>query len=143
MSPFCPNCGTSINESIRFCPNCGHKIDEYLSPIAPTNYQPTHYEPQQYAPSYQPAPQSSPHQYYPSKEKNTNGIVALVCGLIGLFTPFLISWFFIILAIGFGISGRNNDDSPGMATAGLILGLLGCCCCAIVFIVPYGYYFYY
>ncbi|MHA1793622.1 MAG: DUF4190 domain-containing protein [Promethearchaeota archaeon] len=54
---------------------------------------------------------------------NGNGIAALVFGIISLFfNPFLIM---SILAIIFGAIGKKNDDSPGMAIAGLVLGLIG------------------
>lgn len=54
------------------------------------------------------------------------GIAALILGLIGI-VAWLIPFFgfpFNILAIIFGAVGRNSSN-PGMAKAGLILGIIG------------------
>lgn len=52
-------------------------------------------------------------------------IAALVCGLVGLFAP---SWLGIalgVLGIVFGVMGRNNNPyKTGMATAGMVLGII-------------------
>ncbi|MHA1107151.1 MAG: hypothetical protein ACTSPN_15770 [Promethearchaeota archaeon] len=68
---------------------------------------------------------------------NTNGIIALIFGIIGLccawlipipFVPFL----FPIVAIVFGAIGIKKDDSNGMAIAGLVLGIISVICVAVM-----------
>jgi hypothetical protein len=70
---------------------------------------------------------------------NTNGIIALIFGIIGLccawiipipFVPFL----FPIVAIVFGAIGIKKDDSHGMAIAGLVLGIISLVCVAIALV---------
>ena len=60
------------------------------------------------------------------------GILALICGLIGLAGGWFLGFFipygaFIIpgLAIVLGIIGIIVDDSKGLGIAGLILGVIG------------------
>ncbi|MHA1671868.1 MAG: hypothetical protein ACTSV5_15040 [Promethearchaeota archaeon] len=67
---------------------------------------------------------------------NTNGIIALIFGLVGLCCAWLIPipfvpWLFPIVAIIFGIIGISKDDSSGMAIAGLILGIISIICVAV------------
>ena len=67
---------------------------------------------------------------------NTNGIIALIFGIIGLCCGWLIplpyvGWIFPIVAVIFGIIGIIKDDSKGMAIAGLILGILSFLCVAV------------
>ncbi len=63
------------------------------------------------------------------------GILALLCGIFGLFGWLLFALIPIVLpysgfylpgaAVVFGIIGIISDDSKGMAIAGLILGIIG------------------
>lgn len=67
---------------------------------------------------------------------NTNGIISLIFGIIGLCCGWLIpipyiGWLFPIVAIVFGIIGIMKDDSHGMAIAGLILGIISFVCVAV------------
>lgn len=67
---------------------------------------------------------------------NTNGIIALIFGIIGLCCAWLIPipfvpWLFPIVAIIFGAIGIKKDDSNGMAIAGLVLGIISIICVAI------------
>jgi hypothetical protein len=71
---------------------------------------------------------------------NTNGIIALIFGIIGLccawiipipFVPFI----FPIVAVIFGAIGIKKDDSSGMAIAGLVLGIISLVCVALVLFV--------
>jgi len=67
---------------------------------------------------------------------NTNGIISLIFGLIGLCGGWLIPipflpWIFPIVAIIFGIIGIMKDDSHGMAIAGLVLGIISILCVAV------------
>jgi hypothetical protein len=127
MLNFCPNCGIKIEEEWKACPYCGHNLQSergqqsFQQPTPPT-------------PPTAPIP-PYPQQYtqpttiiYPPKHNNTYGIVALIFGFLGLFIlPFIGS----IVAIIVGAIGRKNDDSPEMATGGLVLGIIGLLCWAI------------
>lgn len=60
--------------------------------------------------------------YVQAPEQQTNGlaIASLICGIVGL-CVFLPS----IAAIITGVMGRKNPVNRGMATAGLVLGIIG------------------
>ena len=69
------------------------------------------------------------------------GILALVCGLIGLLGGFLLGafipfggYFLPVAAIILGIIGIIVDDSKGMAIAGLILGVITII--IVIFLLP-------
>lgn len=64
---------------------------------------------------------------------NTNGIIALIFGIIGLCCGWAIPLPFVglilpIIAIIFGAIGIKKDDSNGMAITGLILGIISLVC---------------
>jgi len=68
---------------------------------------------------------------------NTNGIISLIFGIIGLCCGWLIpipyiGYLFPAVAIIFGIIGIMKDDSHGMAIAGLVLGIISLICVAVV-----------
>ena len=70
------------------------------------------------------------------------GIIALICGLLGIFGGWLLAipigyygiFVFPGIAIVTGIIGIIVDDPKGMAIAGLILGLFGIV--FVIFILP-------
>jgi hypothetical protein len=112
---FCPNCGFKIENLWNNCPECGailreQKIINAFQPSPPN--QPT------YQPTYQPIKfQKRPDNY-------GYGIVALICGILGFFLYF---WLFGIIAIICGAVGQKKDATKGLATAGLVLGILNLC----------------
>ena len=118
---FCPQCGTKIVSSWNVCPNCGHNLKSEL-----VNQQPTQVQSPKETYSQQ-KPQYQPRQYQPygnrSRSNNTNGIVALIFGLLGLFgvIPVVGS----IIGIALGAIGKSKDDDPRMAKAGLIISIIG------------------
>lgn len=64
-----------------------------------------------------------------SAEDNSFAKPALILGIIGLvlsFIPFInfVSWILGLLSIIFGIAGFKQHQKKGIATAGLILGLI-------------------
>ena len=118
---FCPQCGTKIEAMWKVCPNCGYNLKSERNLQPPVQLQPPlqNYTPQK--------PKHQPRQYqsydYRPRSNNTNGIVALIFGLLGLFSviPIVGS----IIAIVLGAVGKNKDDDPRMAKAGLVLGIIG------------------
>ena len=118
---FCTQCGTRIEASWNVCPNCGHNLKTERVYQQPAQ---AHIPVQTYSkqkPQYQ-TPQYQPNQYRP-RSNNSNGIVALIFGLLGLFgiIPIVGS----IVGIALGAIGKNKDDDPRMAKAGLVLGVIG------------------
>ena len=68
---------------------------------------------------------------------NTNGIISLIFGIIGLCCAWLIPipyvpFLFPIVAIVFGAIGIKKDDSNGMSIAGLVLGIISVICVAVM-----------
>jgi len=127
---FCPQCGTKVVASWNVCPNCGHSLKSERVYQQPALTQiPVQIYPQQ-------KPQQQPPDYRPSNN-NTNGIIALIFGLLGLFSvvPIVGS----ILGIVFGAIGRKKDDGPRMAIAGLVLGIIG----LVIWIAFYIWIFYF
>ncbi len=66
-------------------------------------------------------------------------IAALVCGILGIVGSFIpvVSYFTLVLAIlgiVFGVKGRKaeGNDKKGMATAGMVLGIIGVACSVIM-----------
>ncbi len=126
---FCKNCGTQLPDGTAFCSNCGQKTD------APAPQQPA---PQQPAPQYQ-APQYQAPQTYPGQPVNTGkglSITALVVGIlciVGSWIPVInyVTTILAILGVIFGALGRKKSilatgKASGLATAGLVLGIIGC-----------------
>lgn len=115
---YCPQCGTKIVETWNVCPNCGHNLKPERAYQHSTQAQ-VQIPSQTYS---QQKPQHQPYDYRP-RSNNTNGIIALIFGLLGLFSvvPVVGS----ILGIVFGAIGRKKDDGPKMAIAGLVLGIIG------------------
>jgi O-antigen ligase len=125
---FCPQCGTKIVASWNVCPNCGYNLKSEREYQQPAQLQPPVQIYTQQKPIYQ------PYNYRP-RSNNTNGTVALIFGLLGLFgiIPIVGS----IVGIALGAIGKNNDDDPRMAKAGLVLGIIG----IVVWIAFYIYLF--
>ena len=157
---FCSECGHKLIASWNVCPNCGN----ILNPERIPQKQPIQTPPPQqtyYPPKPTPQPVIQPVVYYPRNTK-TNGIIALIFGLLGLLGAVLIGGsslgiFFGILGgiigfsglfgqfaivasiigIIFGAIGRKKDDDRRMATAGFILGIIG----IVIWIAFFGYLF--
>ena len=131
MLNFCPYCGTKIEGELRFCPFCGNVL-QTEQVISTPQQQPI--SSHQSIPSYDQYPSQTPIIIHPTNKSNTLGIVALVFSLLGLLILPIIG---SIVAIITGSAGRNKDYSPGLATAGLVIGIIGLICwvIGIVFIV--------
>ena len=124
---YCPNCGTELEANWRKCPSCGFNIEaeETIPPLnAPT-------------PRITQQPQIQLQYQYKQKrsESNTNGIVALICGILGIIAvPLVCS----IIAIYFGRIGLKKDDNTSLANAGYILGIIGLCWFVIILIIIFS-----
>ena len=118
---FCSQCGTKIVASWNICPNCGHNLKSERNQQPPVQLQRPLQNYAQKTPEYQPH-QHRPDYYHP-QSNNTNGTVALIFGLLGLFS--IIPIVGSIVGIVLGAIGKNNDDDPRMAKAGIVLGIIG------------------
>jgi hypothetical protein len=122
MSPFCANCGANVDETWNNCPECGVNIKDQM--ISDGTEPSPSYQPSQPQTSY--SSQQRVTQYSRSvSESNSYGIGALITAIIGLCC---FSYVFGPIAIILGAMGRTRDLEPGMATAGLIIGIFDLCC---------------
>ena len=129
IMPFCPNCGTNVDDKAAFCANCGQKIEPiapaapaeptvapaYEAPVAPAYEAPVApaYE-QPAAPAYDPAyqgyqPYQEPFAPAPQKKSKKGLWIGLGCGLGG---TLLIIILIIILAGGGGGSSSPARANP-------------------------------
>ncbi|NVM44777.1 MAG: DUF4190 domain-containing protein [Candidatus Lokiarchaeota archaeon] len=113
---FCSQCGTKLVASWNVCPNCGNNLKSEPVYQQQIQAQPPTQSYYQQKPSHQPID-------YRSRNNNTNGIIALIFGILGLcsIVPIVGS----ILGIVFGAIGRRKDDDRRLAIAGFVLGIVG------------------
>lgn len=102
---FCRNCGTQMADGTTFCPNCG------TSQVAQAPVQP-----QQPAYGYTPVPQADPQ---PAKGL---AVASLVMGIVSLIVFAVIAG---PLGIIFGGLAKSKGNRSGMATAGIVCGIIG------------------
>ena len=100
--PYCQECGTEVEHEWSTCPKCGFRLKEDTISLT------------------KPAPIVNIGDS--RRENNTYGIESLVFGIFGFFVMPVIG---PILAIVYGIKGKDRDDNPSYAIIGLILGILG------------------
>lgn len=114
---FCVSCGNQIPDGSAVCPQCGAQ----QAPAQPAYQQPVYQQPTYQQPVYQQA------------AKPAVGLAAasLVCGILSFF---VLWWLFGTLAIIFGGVAKSKG-AGGLATAGLVLGILGIVLSVILLIV--------
>ena len=119
MINYCPNCGSKIEGDLRICPFCGDALQTEQVVSTPQQQPVPSY---QSTPSYNQYPSQTPIVIHPTKKSNALGIVALIFSLLGLVVLPIVG---SIVAIITGSVGRNKDYSPGLATSGLVIGIIG------------------
>jgi len=67
--------------------------------------------------------------------KNGLGIASLVCAIIGFFCCGILS----IVAIILGAVGISKDDEPGMAKAGLIIGIISLVVSILILVFAFSF----
>ena len=95
---ICPNCGTDNVEGVTFCVNCGTNMN---APVQQPN-------------GGQPAAAEDPGKGF--------AIASLVLGIVSLFFAAFISG---TLAIVFAVMAKKKGSTNKMATAGMVLGIIG------------------
>ncbi|MBR6502870.1 MAG: DUF4190 domain-containing protein [Clostridia bacterium] len=130
----CKNCGFDNNDQSQFCVNCGTVLEQPQQAQQP-NYQQPYNQPnyqQPYAPQYNnyvPYQQSMP---IPGKGL---GITSMVLGIISFFCASFITG---ILAIIFGGVAKSKGYRGGMATAGIVCGIISIALLVITIIATEG-----
>lgn len=131
---ICPKCNAQNKDDAVFCVNCGAKFMPTEAAFQQQNTVenvPAAVQ-QHNSVDSAPAPVQNPPAKAPS---NGLSIAALVCGLIGIVGSFIPvvkygTLALAILGIIFGVLGRkkavaSGSSSTGLATAGLVLGIIG------------------
>ena len=109
MEKFCKKCGNQLNGEYKFCTKCGESTQENITTSNNIN--------------------NNVQNDYMNSHNGTSptAIASLVCSLVGLFL-----WGVVlgIVAICLGLSAKNhikifkNEKGEGLATAGLIIGII-------------------
>ncbi|MBR3592047.1 MAG: DUF4190 domain-containing protein [Clostridia bacterium] len=110
---ICKNCGFDNNDQAQFCVSCGTPLEQ---PVEQPNYQ---------QPTYQQQPYNNVYNQYqqPAKVPGKGfAITAMVLGIISLCCVHVIVG---ILGIIFGGVAKSKGYRGGMATAGIVCGIIG------------------
>ena len=109
---FCPKCGAANNDGVRFCSACGNEL------AAPQQ------APVQQAPVQQAPVQPMPGAPMPTPATPGKGlaIASMVLGIVSFFCFGIICG---ILAIVLGGVAKSKGCKSGMATAGIVCGVVG------------------
>lgn len=136
---FCPQCGNNLINNTNFCSKCGARITPpEASAEAPVveNAEPENtatVQNNEFTP-VQPAPFAQNNVYptdvvYVSSGNGGSGkaVTSLVLGILSLITWLLpiLGLPMSIVGLALGISGQKNQEGKGMATAGMVLSIIG------------------
>ena len=109
----CKNCGQTLTPGATFCTNCG----------APVENQPPAYNP---TPTYNAAPDYNTTPVYNTQPAEDPGkgmaIASLILGLVSFLCLPIVTG---VLGIVFGGVAKSKGSTNGMATAGIICGIVG------------------
>lgn len=109
MEKFCKKCGNKLSSECKFCTRCGESTEDNLT-------------------SYSNVNDNQQNDYINSHNSTSpTAIASFVCSLVGLFL-----WGVLlgISAICLGLSAKNhmkvfkNEKGEGLATAGIIIGII-------------------
>lgn len=142
---ICNSCGAQMNDTDRFCMSCG--ADQRVAEAAPVTpaaepdpvVEPTPVvEPVQTYTPVEPTPAYTydTNSYTAPAENPGNGlsIASLILGIAGIvccIPPCS------IVGLILGIVAKNKGSKSGMATAGIVLGAIGCAL-TVIFIILYA-----
>ena len=138
----CTNCGYENNDTSQYCSSCGSKMS-YSQPVE-SGYDTQHINRYSYT-------QSEHNEYNQNNQTNYSGkgkaIGSLVCGIVSLVAMFsCVGIIPAIIAIALGAVGkgelRESNQSSGMTTAGIILGIFGIIAWVVSIIIYVAYFDY-
>lgn len=115
---YCSNCGNKLEEGVKTCPNCNFTIS-----------------------SETPLAQNSVNSVKPS----TNGfaIAGLILGIVSILCCGSTSVLGLVFSIiGYSNAKKNNDNSKGIAVAGIVISSVGILILLVFNIIGFGAYFY-
>lgn len=118
MSKICNHCGTMLNDDEKFCANCGAKVEE-VNPVVNNTTTVVNNNTQ--------TTQTNPTGAAQGQKTNGMAIAAMVCGIVGLI---ILPIWLGITALCLAIAAKNRlkvfpqEKGKGMATAGLVLGII-------------------
>lgn len=115
---ICKNCGFDNNDQAQFCVSCGTPLEQ---PVEQQNYQQPNYQ----QPNYQQQPYNNVYNQY-QQPANVPGkgfaIASMILGILSfLCFPFITG----LLGIIFGGVAKSKGYRGGMATAGIVCGIIG------------------
>lgn len=115
---ICKNCGFDNNDQAQFCVSCGTPLEQ---PVEQQNYQQPNYQ----QPNYQQQPYNNVYNQY-QQPANVPGkgfaIASMILGILSfLCFPFITG----LLGIIFGGVAKSKGYRGGMATAGIVCGVIG------------------
>lgn len=113
---FCEKCGTEVAEGINVCPNCGTLVEEPAQPNVP---QPAYSAPAQ---PYEPQPVNGAPAEKPATPGKGLAIAGMILGIISLLCFPAVTG---TLGIIFGAVAKSKGCKSGMATAGIVCGVIG------------------
>ena len=125
MGKFCKYCGSELNEGSKFCQKCGAKIEEIIENNDPIK-------------TVENGLNNNPvnnNQTNENKRDDVNGetktnpaaVASVVCSLVGLIIaglPLGIVAICLSVAAKIHIKVIPNEKGSGMATAGLVIGII-------------------
>ncbi len=114
----CKNCGFDNNDQSKFCVSCGAVLEQ---PVEPPVYEQPPQQPNYQQPYNQPYNGYTPYQQ-PVVPGKGFAITAMILGIISfLCFPYITG----ILGIIFGGVAKSKGYRGGMATAGIVCGIIG------------------
>lgn len=124
----CKNCGFDNNDQSKFCVSCGTVLEQPIEEtVEQPVEQPTYEQPQQ--PNYQQSynqQQYNGYNPYAPQQYTVPGkgfaIAAMVLGIVSFLCAPIITG---VLGIVFGGIAKSKGYRGGMATAGIVCGILG------------------
>lgn len=136
---ICKNCGMNNDDNARFCTNCGTDLS------IPAANEPVYEQPVQEAPVYeqpvyaQPAYQA-PVQEAAPKQSGAGKALAIVGMILGILSLVLFCVPYLgfpcgLAAIILAAIAKGKGCRSGMATAGLVTGIIGTIICFIFLII--------
>ena len=120
MGKFCKYCGSELNEGSKFCQKCGAKIEEIIENNDPIKTVENGLNNNQ-------ANENKRDDVNGETKTNPAAVASLVCSLVGLI---IVGLPLGIVAICLSVAAKKhikvfpNEKGSGMATAGLVIGII-------------------